>query len=327
MHILIRYKGFSFPLLLLFVLSCNRGEEIPAPELKQQTYSIGRLASVIEFDNIRLDIPDDAVDNSVVISFEYINMCEMYRNAFFINCMVPTINPVNTEFNKPVRLTIRENMHWFVDERGLDLGDYLDSIAIFELFEKYNFISEIEDCEIRFEGDDVIVSGDIWHLGSFQIGIRDEYYYKERGYVNYWMYFDYDTVEISVRTGSADQAQAYYQPSYLDENSYLVLQMQPDDPGDWPGLLFRAQIDTTGTYTKIARGFDEYFFATIPGTHDIYTIRSLDGEIMNIDITRFDRGKGYVNGTFKGPGRITNEDWSLIDEMVLEVAFSLPIRY
>ena len=49
------------------------------------------------------------------------------------------------------------------------------------------------------------------------------------------------------------------------------------------------------------------------GTYTVYDLRSIDGDTATINITRFDKRKGHVDGIYEGPGFISASTAGLLD--------------
>lgn len=298
---------FVLPILLAGLLvACSQGEEIPEPEIKQLSYTIGPEASVLEFNNLVLEIPAGALREETQVVFGYTDICNMERDVYLFRCPAISINPASLVFEKPVRLSMRENLFWLDNETAFDV-DPLNS-AMYNVSKHSTAVEKVEDALVRISGDEVVVSGEIWELGTYQLGMEKQDWSPDWSFTRVELVNDSLDIEIaytieSNRESSYTAGFASYLPGYLQDSFYLNLISRDD----WQELSFALNIiavDSLGTFRKPLNG-QEYILSSYPSTsgHRILASNAL-GEVGELTITRFDRPEGRIEGSYRGPGML-----------------------
>lgn len=310
-------------ILLIISISCQEGEDIPVPELRQQNYSIGISSQIIEFNNIRLEIPEGAVNDCTLIAFGYTDICHQNGSVFYFRCLAPSLYPEELDFNMPVKLSISEDLYWIVDEYGYPVKEDINEISLYEILSGTSASAKIPDCEISYIEDKIIVSAEIDHLGIYQIGI-DKEYYLDPGYVNVEIYSE-DTVMVfyTINTlkfqyGNWGFARIY--PSYLSNIKFLNLNAFEEEDGE--AFWVYSQINSAGSFSRVQTN-EEYLFSYSSDSTNF--IRSLPYDTAFICITKFDN-PGRIEGTYEGPGwfwTIMGNETKVVE---LKAEFSLPFE-
>jgi hypothetical protein len=306
---------------LIISAGCQKGELIPVPELKQQSYSIGPSSQIIEFNNIRLEIPEGSVKDCTLITFGYTDICNQVGSVFYFRCLAPSLYPKNLVFNKPVRLSVSEDLYWIVDEYGYPVNEDINEISLYEILS--DSAIKIPDCGISYLQDKIKVSAEIEHFGYYQIGI-DKEYYLDPGFVNVEIYsedtisFTYTINTIKSLYGNWGVARIY--PAYL--NNILFLNLNAFEEKDGEAFWLYSEVDSAGTFERIQTN-EEYLFSYFSDSTNF--VRSLPYDTALIKITRFDN-PGRIEGTYEGPGWF----WTIIGSntkvVELKAEFSLPFE-
>jgi hypothetical protein len=306
---------------LIILVCCQKGEVIPVPELKQQSFSIGTSSQVIEFNNIRLDIPDGSVNDCTLITFGYTDICNQNDSVFYFRCLAPSLYPQKLVFNKPIKLSVSEDLYWIVDEYGYPVNEDINEISLYEILA--DSVIKIPDCEISNFQDKIIVSAEIGHFGCYQIGI-DKTYYLDPGFVNVEIYSE-DTISVIYRIntikslyGNWGFARMY--PAYLSNILFLNLNAFEEEDGE--AFWLYSQVDSEGTFARVQTD-EEYLFSYFSDSTNF--IRSIPYDTALINITRF-YNPGRIEGTYEGAGWFWTFMGNEIKEVEMKAEFSLPFE-
>jgi hypothetical protein len=286
----------------------------------QQSYSISSSAQVIEFNNIRLDIPSGCVNDCTRITFGFTSICDRAGNIFFFRCTAPALNPENLVFNKPIKLSISEDSYWMVDEYGSPVEN-ISEISIYQL--TADSVIEVQNSTANYIQDKVIVSAEIESFGCYQIGM-DKNFYLDPGFVNVGIYID-DTLSFTytihtIKSLPGNWGFARIYPEYLVSKHILNLNAFEENDGEAFWLF--SQIDSTGIYSRVQTN-EEYLFSYFSDSTKF--IRSLPYDTALLKITRFDN-PGRIEGTIESPGwfwTYTGYDTKVVE---LKAEFSLPFE-
>jgi len=323
-------KSLKYFVLLIFIAGfmtfCNQGVEIPVPELKQKTYTIGPGASVLEFNNVILDIPAGAVTEETQLTFGYTDVCDIDRPVYFFRCPAISIYPVSLVFEKPVRITIRENLFWLKNQSAFNADPYKS--AMYSVSKNSSAFRKVEGASVLIEGDELVVSGEILELGYYQLGMGKDEFYPDWSSVNVEIVNDsldlFVTYTLESNAESSGSGYASYLPGYLQDSFYLYLTAEE---GNRVFALSSCIGDTVGTYRKPFIGQD--FVITTYWSNSGYKILAGNvlGKTAEVTITRFDRPEGRIEGSFSGSGFITYADFdSDALEIELSAQFSFAIK-
>lgn len=306
--------------ILTLLVSCQKGEIIPVPEIEQQTFSIGPSAQVIEFRNIRLDIPSGALADCTNIVFGYTDFCELDYGIHFFRCMVPALSPFDLVFTKPVRLTISEDEWWLMDEYGYGIDKETDQISLYEIDTENSSAVDISDSEISFRHEKIIASSDIMHFGYYQIGISRDYYLQP-GQVSIEILSTDTNISFTIntlRSRYGNWGYARSTPLYLGND--VILNLRAYEYEDGEGFEMFTQVAGTGDFKRISTN-DEYLYSYF--SDSAFSVRSAPFDSARIFLSRFDPD-GSVEGTYEGPGWFWNNSSSTVKEVELKAAFFLP---
>jgi hypothetical protein len=229
--------------------------------------------------------------------------------------------PKSLVFNKPVRLSVSEDLYWIVDEYGEPVSEDINEISLYEILKDSS--AKIPDCEISYWQDKIIVSAGIEHFGYYQIGI-DKEYYLDPGFVNVEIYFE-DTISVTytintIKSLYGNWGVARIYPAYLSNIMFLNLNAFEEKDGE--AFWLYSQIDCAGTFLRVQTN-EEYLFSYFSDSTNF--VRSLPFDTALINITRFDN-PGRIEGIYEGPGwfwTIMGNDTKVVE---LKAEFSLPFE-
>jgi len=308
MKLLLRKISFYLIIAIsLLLFGCDTGEDITVPENLPETFHITPEGQVIEFNNIRLEIPAGAVNETWTITFEYNDLCNQESYYIYLfRCLVPAINPSGLKFNKPVRLTITEDLYWIKieDRDGRPVTFDEEKILIYETTGYPDNPDELSDCSVEYIEDKIVVSADIEKFGSYQIGINWEDVDIKRDLAKIWIYFsENDSIYYEIRSFYKSFSQYFY--NFLSEDRYFQTLLYNEAGTEEASL--QARINGAGTYEHIW-GSDEYFFTRFQDIYDNwYSVINEQGETALLNIITFDRDARLVEGNFRAPGLMVRQ--------------------
>ena len=317
----IKYKTCLSLMAVLCILACQRGEDLPLLEIQEHAYYLYPSTHVIDFNNIILEIPNGTVDDTTAVVFTYTDVCDAgIESAHFFRCPAITIHPANLTFNIPVRMTISQGIQWQVNEYGHRLQRNLDKISVFEISDDLSSAKEIEGCNTTMVEEEIFISCDIKNTGIYQIGIREEFYYYDRGFVKDWLYRETDTLQFTIHTGNRYAGAALFEQNFLDNGLFILLHAVDIVSGSsynlkFPALGYGTHRFSGSEYTLISMYYE------FPATFGVIMNET---DTASIAISRFDENR--IEGTVEGTVILVDNPADSIYRVKSRTEFSIPME-
>jgi hypothetical protein len=316
-------KIVNFIILTFGLLACK--QEAPLPEANKGSLLFTPGGSTLVSGKYTLTIPDGAVSSAAEFKIDESSLCSYVYSAsdiYLFKC-ISTFTPQNISFKTPVTLTITEDKYWLrpVNALGLVQEYPVEKLRIYEINTFAGRATELPGARVQVNGDKISISGQIWQLGNYQIGIprREIEFLGGRmeavlsGQISKRLVLEsYDT-----GSGAATQSSQYMSNKFSTTISMIA---DPKNPFENNVMSIFTTATTPGTHPVTNKTGENSSLIIYLENGVKYTVVPFSGEPATVVFTKYERPGGLVEGTYRTLGLVSPGD------KVVRIAMSFSVR-